>query len=195
MKRLAALFALMPLPALAHHAMGGVTPSTAWQGLVSGLAHPVIGPDHLAFLVAAGVLAAALPAGRGMLAVLAFVAGGFLGSLLHVAGIGLGPVEALVALSVLAAGLALLRGVPAAVLPAAFAVAGLFHGHAFAESIIGAEAGALVAYLAGLAVIQAVVAGGIAVLARRMEMGRIRPLAGAAASLAGVAFLLLALAA
>jgi urease accessory protein len=195
MKRLAALLALLPLPAFAHHAMGGVTPSTTWQGLVSGLAHPVIGLDHLAFLLAAGVLAAALPPARGLLAILAFVAGGFLGSLIHMAGIGLGPVEAMVALSVLAAGLALMRGVPAAVLPAAFAVAGLVHGHAFAESIIGAEAGAVVAYLLGLAVIQAAIGGGVAALARRLEMPGARRIAGAAASVAGLAFLFVALAA
>ena len=107
MKRLAALLALLPLPALAHHPMGGATPATLWQGLASGVGHPVIGPDHLAFLIAAGVLAAALPLGSGVFAIAAFVLGGFAGSLLHVAGIGLGPVETAVALSVLAAGVAL----------------------------------------------------------------------------------------
>lgn len=154
MKRLAALLALTPLPALAHHPMGGAVPSTLWEGFASGIGHPVIGPDHLAFLLAAGILASALPAARGVLAILAFVGGGFLGSLAHVAGIGFGPVEALVALSVIAAGAALLRGVPGALLPAGFALAGLAHGHAFAEAIIGAEEGPLVAYLAALAVMQ-----------------------------------------
>ena len=31
-------------PASAHHLMGGVTPVTFAQGLLSGLGHPVIGP-------------------------------------------------------------------------------------------------------------------------------------------------------
>jgi urease accessory protein len=44
----------------AHHAMGGTTPQTLAQGLLSGLAHPVIGLDHLAFTLAAGLLAARL---------------------------------------------------------------------------------------------------------------------------------------
>ncbi|PKO63289.1 MAG: urease accessory protein UreJ, partial [Betaproteobacteria bacterium HGW-Betaproteobacteria-17] len=35
--------------ALAHHPMGGMTPQTLSQGLLSGLGHPVIGLDHLAF--------------------------------------------------------------------------------------------------------------------------------------------------
>ena len=99
MKRIAALLALAPLPALAHHPMGGATPSTLFEAFASGIGHPVIGLDHLAFLLAAGVLAATLPTGRGVLAVLAFVVGGFLGSLAHVAGIGFGPVEALVAIA------------------------------------------------------------------------------------------------
>lgn len=196
MKRLAALLALTPLPALAHHAMGGETPMTAWQGFVSGIAHPVIGPDHLAFLVAAGVLAAGLSSAMGVLAIGVFVLGGFAGSLAHMAGIDFGPVEAIVSLSVLAAGLALLwRDVPKALLPAAFAIAGLFHGHAFAESIIGAEDGPLVAYLAGLALMQGALGLGVMILARRLmpRMPRLREAAGATVAMVGAVFAVLAL--
>src|ERR1700738_1279056 len=65
-------------PAPAHHVMGGKTPSDLIEGLLSGLGHPVIGPEHLAFLLAVGVvvgscgLSLALPAvfvaaaGRGV---------------------------------------------------------------------------------------------------------------------------------
>lgn len=192
MKRLAALLAVMPLPALAHHAMGGVTPSTVWEGLVSGLAHPVIGLDHLAFLLAAGVLAASLSRVRGMFAILAFVAGSFVGSLIHMQGIGFGAGEALVALTVIAAGVALLRGVPVALLPAGFAVAGVVHGHAFAESIFGAQSGALVAYLVGLATIQAAIGIGTAQLVRRFEVPALPRMAGAGVACVGIAFLALA---
>ena len=38
--------------AIAHHPMGGNTPSTLWEGLLSGVGHPIIGFDHLAFIVA-----------------------------------------------------------------------------------------------------------------------------------------------
>jgi urease accessory protein len=193
MKRLVALLALAPLPAFAHHAMGGVTPSTNWQGFVSGLAHPVIGVDHLAFLIAAGVLAAALPPRGGLIAILAFVAGGFLGSLAHIAGIGFGPVEVLVALSIVAAGIALLRGVPGSILPVAFALAGLVHGHAFAEAIIGAETGAVVAYLLGLALVQGAIAAGVAHVARGIGAPRLVRLTGVTASVVGAGFLVLAL--
>jgi urease accessory protein len=193
MMRIAALLALAPLPALAHHPMGGAVPATLWEGFASGIGHPVIGPDHLAFLLAAGVLAATLPARRGLLAILAFVAGGFAGSLAHVAGIGFGPVEALVALSLVAAGLALLwRGVPAALLPAAFVLAGLVHGHAFAEAIIGAEPTPLVAYLGALAMMQAGVAIvamlGAARVAAAGHGAGLRRAAGVAGLALGVAF-------
>jgi hypothetical protein len=48
-------------PAFAHHALGGKLPATAWEGFLSGLAHPVIGLDHLAFVVAIGLVAAGQP--------------------------------------------------------------------------------------------------------------------------------------
>ncbi len=187
MKRLAALIALAPLPALAHHPLGGEVPSTLWQGFASGVGHPMIGPDHLAFLLAAGVLAAALPAARGAFAILAFVAGGFLGSLLHIAGIGLGPVEVLVALSVALAGAALLAGAPPALLPAGFALAGLAHGHAFAEAIIGAEPTPLVAYLAALALTQAAIGIAAMLVARRLAAAGHGIALRRAAGFAGVA--------
>src|SRR5438552_688041 len=44
------LAVLAATPAFAHHVMGGRTPATFMEGLLSGLAHPLIGPDHLAFL-------------------------------------------------------------------------------------------------------------------------------------------------
>ena len=43
------------LPASAHHLMGGKTPTTFTDGILSGLGHPIIGVDHLAFLVAVGL--------------------------------------------------------------------------------------------------------------------------------------------
>src|SRR5512143_2201835 len=52
-------FALSAAPAFAHHVMGGRTPATFTEGILSGLGHPVIGLDHLAAVVAIGCLAAA----------------------------------------------------------------------------------------------------------------------------------------
>jgi urease accessory protein len=192
------LMALLPLPAAAHHPMDGAMPQTLWQGFASGIGHPVIGLDHLAFLLAAGVLAAALPRGEALRAIAGFLAAGMAGLALHMAGIGLGMTEALVAASVLLAGVALLitKSVSAPALLLGFALAGLFHGHAFAEAVIGAEATPIIAYLAGLAVIQGGLMLAAMALAREATRARwMRPAMGAAASLAGFGFLVTALAA
>ncbi|MCA3421672.1 MAG: HupE/UreJ family protein [Roseomonas sp.] len=190
------LMALLPLPAAAHHPMDGAMPQTLWQGFASGIGHPVIGLDHLAFLLAAGVLAAALPRNQAFRAMAGFLAAGIAGLTLHMAGIGLGMTEALVSASVLLAGLALLitKRVPAPALLLGFALAGLFHGHAFAEAVIGAEATPIIAYLAGLAVIQGGLMLGAMALARETSRARwLRPAMGAAASFAGLGFLVVAL--
>jgi urease accessory protein len=190
------LLALLPLPAAAHHPMGGAMPQTLWQGFASGIGHPVIGLDHLAFLLAAGVLAAALPRNQALRAIAGFLAAGMLGLTLHMASIGLGMTEALVAASVLLAGLALLvaKRVSARTLLLGFALAGLFHGHAFAEAVIGAEATPIIAYLAGLAVIQGgLLLGAMAVAREARRACWLRPAMGAAASFAGLGFLVVAL--
>jgi len=198
----AILVALVALPgtALAHHAMGGAAPVTAWQGLLSGLAHPVLGLDHLAFVVAAGMLAAGAPTRVARIALpLLFLGFGALGTLVHLAGIGLGPVETLVAASLLAAGGLLLRREAAGpgVLAALFAAAGLFHGHAFAESVVGSEPAPILAYLLGLAAVQAAIAFGAMRLTRGLAAvpaASLRRAAGMAACLLGAFMGVLAIA-
>ncbi len=198
--------ALIAAPGLAwaHHPMGGLAPETLRQGLASGLAHPVIGLDHLAFVLAAGVLAATLRGPAGTVALLAFLACGAAGSLLHLADIGLGPVEAVVAASALAAGAALLLGRGAGrsvLLGLGFALAGLFHGHAFAEAVAGSQPGPVGAYLVGLALVQGALGFGAMALARRLRRPDAAPgllpdrAVGAAAALVGGLSLAAALAA
>ena len=94
MKRLApALLALASLPAQAHHFMDGGMPQNWLEGLLSGLGHPVIGPDHAAFVFAAGFLLAL--SSRGLWG-LAFWGSGLLVCALLVPPLGdLGPVSAL----------------------------------------------------------------------------------------------------
>ena len=157
---------LAAFPAFAHHMMGGRTPSTFMEGLLSGLGHPVMGLDHLAFLVAIGVAVGVF--GLNLLLPIAFIVAMALGVLLHVNGAGLPGAELVVAASVLLAGglLAWGRPLPVAAWGALFAVAGLFHGYSLGESIYGADRSALGAYLLGLVVIQSVLAVGVALLVR-----------------------------
>jgi urease accessory protein len=147
--------------------MGGKTPSTFMEGLLSGLGHPVIGPDHLAFLVAVGIVIGV--GGLSLTLAGVFMAAMAIGVAIHVAGVGLPAAELLVALSVLLAGVLIVHGrvLPAAVWATVFAVAGLLHGYAFGESIYGAEATPLEAYLLGLVVVQTALTIGVALAARR----------------------------
>jgi urease accessory protein len=145
-------------PALAHHPMGGQTPQTFMNGLLSGLGHPVIGLDHLAAVLGVGILAGL--AARGIAPVLAFSGAVIAGVAVHLAGIGLPAGEFLVGLTTLAiGGLVIARSkLSPAVAAALFALAGLVHGHALGESIVGAESTPLAAYLAGLFIVQSAIA-------------------------------------
>jgi len=174
MKRAAALVAMiaaaMPLSAtlaLAHHPMGGATPSTFWHGFLSGIGHPVIGLDHFAFVIAAGI-ASALVGSRLMLPAL-FIAATIVGCLATVvAGAAPPAAEYVIAGSVLLIGAIVMVGatVDTRVLGAMFAVAGLFHGSAYAASIVGAEPTPLVAYLIGFGLLQFALMAGAAMLTR-----------------------------
>ena len=188
---LVAIVALLAAdPAFAHHMMGGRTPSTFGEGLLSGLGHPVIGIDHLAFLVAIGVAVGV--AGLNLLLPALFVAASAVGVALHVKGVDIPGAEVMVAASVILAGMLVARGVAssAALWSALFVAGGLVHGYAFGESIFGAETTPLAAYLLGLVVIQSALAIGIAAVARRATADAIGPrLAGAAIAGVGVAVL------
>ncbi len=145
-------------PASAHHVMGGRMPATFADGLLSGLGHPVIGLDHFTAVVAIGCLAAAH--GRGGALAVGFVVAMIAGVAAHVRGASVPGAELLVALSVIALGVAMLRrrqlGAGSAL--AIFAAVGLLHGYALGESIYGAESTPLYAYLFGLAIVQSAIA-------------------------------------
>ncbi len=183
----------------AHHPMGGMTPETFSQGLLSGLGHPIIGLDHFAFLVLAMLLSCALKGSARFLAPLAFVGATIGGTVLHLGAANIPMSEALVALSVVVAGvLALTRRYPGAfALSAIFAVSGILHGYAYGESIVGAETTPLMAYLVGFAFIQyALIAGGVLGLdkiASKSEKARVlvARVGSLAALLTGGAFLAL----
>ena len=183
---------LAAAPAHAHHMMGGETPSNVMQGLLSGLGHPVIGIDHLAFIVGIGVVVGAF--GLNLALPVLFVAASALGVAIHVTGVSVPGSELVVAASVLLLGVLLARAaaVPAGAWAALFAVAGLFHGYAYGESIFGAEQTPLLAYLAGLVIIQSVIAVGVAYATRSVKHAPVSlnaRLAGAAVAGVGIAAL------
>ena len=154
---LAALL-LSPGTAFAHHAMDYQMPQTFVQGLLSGFGHPIIGPDHLAFILAIGLIGTLFA--RGYLLPLAFVAATLAGCAIHLAAGNLPVVEPVVSGSVVLGGalLAFYRAIDVRAFAGFMALAGLFHGYAYGESIVGAETTPLAAYLIGFAVIQAAIA-------------------------------------
>ncbi len=147
-------------PALAHHAMASQTPTNMFEGFLSGLAHPVIGFDHLAFVVAVGLLAA--QQGASLFFPVAFLLMALLGTGLHLQGVNLPAAEVGVALSVILFGALLLlnRRLSIPLLMVLGAIAGLFHGYAYGESIVGAGMAPLTAYLLGFTAIQLAIALG-----------------------------------
>ena len=171
-RRLGVLAIMMVIaePAWAHHVMGGKLPQTFLQGLLSGFGHPVIGFDHLAAIVGVGILAAL--AGRSAAVVLAFSVAVIAGVGLHLSRIDLPASELFVGLTTLLIGaLVILRqSMSAGRALLLFALAGLVHGYALGESIVGAEASPLIAYLLGLLTIQTAI--GISVYAAVRSLAR-----------------------
>src|SRR5262249_17021483 len=107
---LAAVSALSAEPAFAHHVMGGAMPQTFGQGFLSRLGHPVIGVDHFAAIVGAGLLAALTGQGLGL--ILLFSASMIGGVGLHLLRLDIPAAELLVALATVALGVLILRRSP-----------------------------------------------------------------------------------
>lgn len=183
-----------PQPALAHHAMGGRMPSNFFEGFLSGLAHPLIGLDHLAFVVAIALLA--VGQARGTLLPVGFVIAAMAGTGIHLLRFDLPATEIAIAISVIAFGTMLvLQQRPnwwvTAILAA---IAGLFHGYAYGEAIVGAQMSPLFAYLLGFTLIQSVVALTAYLLGAAMKKATVPNLpwlrlAGIAIASIGVVFL------
>lgn len=161
------VFVLAAAPAQAHHPMGGATPSNFVEGLLSGIGHPIIGIDHLAFVIGIGLAASFLARGLAMPAF--FIGATVLGTGIHLLAVGLPLAEIVISASVLLLGgmIVMKRDLPVVLWAGVFAVAGIFHGYAYGEAIIGAETTPLVAYLGGFALTQYLIAAGAFLVAKR----------------------------
>jgi len=139
----AGLALLLAAPALAHHPMQTMhLEPTAFTGLLSGLAHPLLGPDHLLFLIALA-LVGVQRSGRWMISLLAV---GLAGTALGLALPGLPAAELLVSLTLVVEGLVVARRLPQLLLVPAFAL----HGYVLSSTVIGWESTPIASYLVGL---------------------------------------------
>lgn len=162
------LLFLFASPAMAHHAMGGRTPSNFFEGFLTGLAHPLIGFDHFSFIVAVGLLA---PIKRqGILIPIAFIISAMLGTGLHIFELSLPGAELLVSGSILLFGILLVMKDSPNTFKIALlsAIAGIFHGYAYGESIFGAEITPIFAYLVGFTTIQIVVSASAFAISKKL---------------------------
>ncbi|WP_462137198.1 HupE/UreJ family protein [Candidatus Mycalebacterium sp.] len=164
---LATFFSLGTSNVFAHHPWEGAVLTHWYQGLLSGVAHPALGLDHLALLAAVAVFCAiCFGSKKALLAfVPATIAGVFAHLFLSGNGFEIPFYETAVAVSVALAGVAIFTGAVsnsfAAVLCAVF---GLFHGYAYGGGIVGSETSPLVFYLIGLAVVQTALVAAMAFL-------------------------------
>jgi urease accessory protein len=180
---LATMLALAAGPALAHVGVG----STA--SFAAGVAHPLMGIDHVTVMVAVG-LWAALKGNRALWVWPAsFVGVMLIGGALGMAHVPLPFVEPGILASVVALGLmvALAVDLPVAAGAAIIGLFALLHGHAHgtevAENIGGIE------YMAGFALATATLHGvgvAFAIALQRVALRPVVPVAGAACALVGV---------
>lgn len=124
---LPALLAILALPALAHVGQGSIS-----GGFLSGLAHPVFGPDHVIAMVAVGLWGAQLGQPAIWVLPVTFPLVMAFGGVLGLLGVPIPAIEIGIALSAIVLGaMVMLAARPplwvAAVLVAAFAI---FHGYA-----------------------------------------------------------------
>ena len=139
-------------PAFGHHPflMDESYQASVWQSFFSGIAHPLLGPDHLLFIL--GIALVGLT--KGQKSILPLLAVGLGGSLL----VQLQPLpdfltawaEALVSLSLAIEGLIVLNLLSTKWLLPMFAL----HGYLLGSTIVGAEPSPLIGYFCGLLFVQ-----------------------------------------
>ena len=167
----------MTTPAFAHHPLDGRLPANLFEGMMSGFGHPILGFDHLAFVVASGLIAVGIRG--GMIIPIAFVLATGIGAGIHLQAIDLPIPEIVIAASIVLFGVLLVirniqrkatnKATNYVLLVTSFAaLAGIFHGHAYGEGIFGAEPTPLIAYLIGFTVIQLAISLGVYLVSNKV---------------------------
>ena len=151
---IAKCFAILILPniTLAHHFMDNENPSSMLEGLFSGIAHPIIGIDHLIFLIFTSIIAYLAIKKLLLFLYLLFRQLLVVFSLIHVEQPML---ELLIIFSVLLLGLFFsLQKFSLNTLIYPFIIFGLMHGNAYGKKIIESPFSAQFSYVIGFIIIQ-----------------------------------------
>ncbi|BAY25443.1 hydrogenase accessory protein [Calothrix sp. NIES-2100] len=131
--------------------------SNSWEGLLWGIADPVISLNRLASLVAIGLLSAGII--RGALIAASFGSAAAFGMVIHLFHVNIPGVQIGIATSTIAFGamLMMLNKPNSVVLSVIGAIAGLLHGYAGAESVMDTGIMPLVIYVLGVTLTQCAV--------------------------------------
>lgn len=147
------LLLLLVLPASAHHPLGMAegTPLTPLMGLLSGLAHPILGLDHALFLLSIACVGVS-NVRRWVIPLLAVgLAGSACSQWMHLLHLP-AALEVVAALSLVTSGLVSLNLLPPLLLlPMMFV-----HGLGLGSQIVGSESTPILLYLIGLFITQSV---------------------------------------
>lgn len=146
-----------PVLALAHHPLGAEMPIGFLDGFLSGVGHPLIELKHALFLLGFSILLAVskIALSRAWVLIVAFLFATAVGTLSAVNELLITVLPIALAVSMLIMGFLLWRLIIPRVAVALFMlVAGFFHGLAFSETVIGAEATPILAYIIGLMLVQ-----------------------------------------
>lgn len=188
-----AVLALAPTIVFAHHPIGGAAPETTFQGILSGLSHPIVGLQHFFFIVAVGLLAATHSRRLGYLVASGFVLSTLSGAIVHVLGFDFSFVEPLIIISLMVAGLilALSYALRESLFLFLVTLFGLAHGHAYSETIVGATLEPIFAYLGGFSLMHLILILGISeagrLISQRPELSnRVFGFTGCSTLLAGI---------
>ncbi|MDH3976953.1 MAG: HupE/UreJ family protein [Gammaproteobacteria bacterium] len=190
---LASLLALLTVLLLPGTALAHEGASLPYGSFIGGLTHPVLGLDHFLAMVSVGILSAQI-GGRAIWTVPAtFVTVMAFGGLLGYLDIGLSAIEAGIAISVLALGIAIAadRKMPLSVAMTAVGFFAIFHGYAHGSEMPNAANSVTYAagFMTGTAALHllGVLVGDIA---RRYSHGKtILRVAGGAIAITGTLFL------
>ncbi|MEH6639346.1 MAG: HupE/UreJ family protein [Porticoccaceae bacterium] len=149
------LIGILPGVAFAHHPNGYKLPNSLFEGLLSGLGHPVIGLDHLVFIIGIGLLSYLMR--QRFTVPFVFIIGTLVGAITHLNSVSIPFSESLIAISIVLLGFVLIyksEKTLSTVWYFSLTGAGILHGYAYGESIVGAEVTSLGAYLIGFSAIQ-----------------------------------------
>lgn len=149
------------------------TISNCWEGLIWGLADPVIGLDCLVGIIAIGLLSSVFVRGAAIAG--CFVLAAILGIVIHSFQLNLPGTEIAIAISTIVFGtMLMLPNQPNFIVLALVGVsAGLFQGYADAQSIIGAGTMPLIAYILGITLTLFTVTMSAREIGNAMGMGEI----------------------